>query len=65
MAPNDPNDRPSHPPDSDWGEDTFTETSPLAKRWARVVRQASEPPLVPEMPTPLEAGRTRRVATIW
>jgi serine/threonine-protein kinase len=57
MDPQDPNDRSSHPPDSDWGEDTFTETSPIAKRWQRVVRQASEPPLVPEMPTPLEAGQ--------
>jgi len=56
MAQNDPNDRPSEPPDSDWGEDTFTETSPIAKRWARVVRQASEPPPVPEMPVPLEMG---------
>jgi eukaryotic-like serine/threonine-protein kinase len=53
---NQPPDRPSDPPDSGW-EDTFTETSPLAKRWARVVKQASEPPLVPEMPTPLESGQ--------
>jgi serine/threonine-protein kinase len=40
----------------DWAEDTFTETSPIASRWAKVVRQASEPPLVPAMPAPLEGG---------
>jgi len=56
MSQNDPNDRPSEPPDSDWGEDTFTETSPIAKRWQRGVRQASEPPVAPEMPAPLESG---------
>jgi serine/threonine protein kinase len=56
MSPNDPNERPSEPPDSDWGDDTFTETSPIAKRWQRVVRQASEPPVAPEIPAPLETG---------
>jgi serine/threonine-protein kinase len=57
MNQRDPPQRPSDaPPDSDWGEDTFTETSPLAKRWARVVSQASEPPLIAAMPTPLESG---------
>ncbi|MBK8998512.1 MAG: serine/threonine protein kinase [Myxococcales bacterium] len=58
MSQRTPPERPSDaPPESDWGEDTFTETSPLAKRWARVVSQASEPPLVPAMPEPLENGR--------
>jgi eukaryotic-like serine/threonine-protein kinase len=56
MSQNDPPDRPSYPTD-DWGEDTFTETSPIANRWAKVVRQTSEPPLVPAMPVPLEPGR--------
>jgi serine/threonine-protein kinase len=58
MSPRDPQNPDDPPPDSDWGEDTFTETSPLAKRWARVVSQASEPPLVPAMPAPLEAERS-------
>src|SRR5262245_9720786 len=58
MSQNDPPQRPSDaPPDSDWGEETFTETSPIAKRWQLVVRQTSEPPLIPEMPAPLEAGQ--------
>lgn len=51
-----PEGPPDKPPESDWGEDTFTETSPLASRWARVVSMASEPPLVPAIPTPLAAG---------
>ena len=57
MSPKGPNDPDDKAPESDWGEDTFTETSPLAKRWARVVSQASEPPLIPAMPVPLEPGQ--------
>lgn len=58
MTQKDPKDeRPSEPPDSEWGEDTFTETSPIAKRWARVVQKAAEPSTPTTTPAaPLEVG---------
>lgn len=57
MSQPDPDEKPSEPPEStDWTDDTFTETSPIAKRWAKVVKQTSEPPAAPQVPVPLEAG---------